>query len=185
MNPSCRVAYETLLPPGVPASNFGPESVNRTRGLSLIRTALYQLSYLRMEPRQGIEPYCHPYRGCGSPQSLHGWSPAGDLNSALSVTSAAHRHLCLLGLEPGGMLKIPQLTYRASGLSLNLSRRKFWSGVRESNPASWFGRPGPKALGQPRLIKRLPFSKIHATEMVRVGGHDPPASGSRNQRSTN
>lgn len=26
-----------------------------------------------------------------------------------------------------------------------------WSGVRESNSSGWFGRPVPKALGQPRL----------------------------------
>ena len=50
-----------------------------------------------------------------------------------------------------------------------------WSGVRESNSSGWFGRPVPKALGQPRL---KPSYELTCYLVIKDHDHQPycPAS---------
>lgn len=65
-----------------------------------------------------------------------------------------------------GRIELPLLVCRTSALPTKLQPRT-WSGVRESNPPDWFGRPAPKAIGQPRMepIERFELSASSLPKM--------------------
>src|ERR1039457_1092196 len=47
-----------------------------------------------------------------------------------------------------------------------------WSGVRESNPSNWFGRPAPKRSANPAR-HTYPIVKELTTQLVRTAGFEP------------
>ena len=147
----------------VARKKHGPERGNRIPNRAIIGRVLCHLSYLGMEHLVRIELTPQPYQSCAppstlemqnlepgaeleaasigykpitSPSTLTGqiWSTAGDLNSALRDTNPEHRRLCL--------------------------QCKFWSGVRESNPVGWFGRPEPNQSANPAFVKYCDFKEL-------------------------
>ena len=111
------------------------------------------LTRQNLELARGVEPRFHPYQRC----VLSKLDDASDVELVVTrklnhrVTNAA---LFLLsytsGNGAGDRTRTGVWTLARSHLS-HWNTPAAWSGVRESNSSGWFGRPVPKALGQPRL----------------------------------
>src|ERR1035438_7132761 len=96
------LAYETKLDPTpvYPAIKLGCRRWNRTISLSLIGRPLDR-------------------------RALRQWIPAGDLNSPVSLTEAADRHLSLPGttMEPSRRIELRYAGYESAALPTELTRQ--------------------------------------------------------------